>query len=127
MSFGFLHLLSILTDPVTKNHPFSAHLRIQTVQNTICDFVMEKRVLTLELVVKKHGKRLKRVERSIIQLTESINDLRIEMIKGQADTKAELRKLIENKFNWILTSICAVLLTTVGLLSKLIFDLYTRL
>ena len=84
-------------------------------------------MLTLELVVKKHGKRLKRVERSIIQLTESINDLRIEMIKGQADTKAELRKLIENKFNWILTSICAVLLTTVGLLSKLIFDLYTRL
>ncbi len=84
-------------------------------------------MLTLELVVKKHGKRLKRVERSIIQLTESINDLRIEMIKGQADTKAELRKLIEHKFNWILTSMCAVLLTTVGLLSKLIFDLYNRL
>ena len=84
-------------------------------------------MLTLELVVKKHGKRLKRVERSIVQLTESINDLRIEMIQGQADIKAELRKLIEHKFNWILTSICAVLLTTVGLLSKLIFDLYNRL
>lgn len=84
-------------------------------------------MLTLELVAKKHGKRLKRVERSIVQLTESINDLRIEMIQGQADIKAELRKLIEHKFNWILTSICAVLLTTVGLLSKLIFDFYTRL
>lgn len=84
-------------------------------------------MLTLELVVKKHGKRLKRVERSIGLLTESVNELRIQMIKGQADSNAELRKLIEHKFNWILTSICAVLMTTVGLLSKLVFDFYTRL
>ena len=90
---------------------------------------MEKRVLTLELVVKKHGKRLKRVERSIIQLTESINDLRIEMIKGHAELRqeitnssADLRKYVDNKFNWLLTSIAAVLLTTVGILSKFVFD-----
>jgi len=102
-------------------------------------------VLTLELVVKKHGKRITRLERPITQLADSVNEMKIEMIKGQSELRqeiassnsalrleiaksnAELRKFVEHKFNWILTSICATLMTTIGLLGKFVFDFYTRL
>ena len=51
---------------------------------------MEKRVLTLELVVEQNTKMVERLDRSMAQLTQAVADLRVEMGKGFSDLRQEM-------------------------------------
>ena len=52
---------------------------------------MEKRVLTLELVVEQNTKMVERLDRSMAQLTQAMADLRVEMGKGFSDLRQGAR------------------------------------
>ena len=51
---------------------------------------MEKRVLTLELVVEQNTKMVERLDRSMAQLCQGMADLRVQMTKGQAELRQEI-------------------------------------
>lgn len=94
---------------------------------------MEKRVLTLELVVEQNTKMVERLDQSMAQLTQAMADLRVQVVQGQADLRKEflqshtdLHKFFERKFMWLITAYCGVLLTLVGFLGKYLFDSYTK-
>ena len=51
---------------------------------------MEKRVLTLELVVEQNTKMVERLDRSMAQLNQSMVALRVQMGQGFADLRQEM-------------------------------------
>ena len=51
---------------------------------------MEKRVLTLELVVEQNTQMVERLDRSMAQLTLAMADLRVQMGQGFADLRQEM-------------------------------------
>lgn len=101
-------------------------------------------MLTLELVLEQNTKLVERLDRTMDQLSQSVTDLRLQMIQGHAElrqeitqcrgelrqeiaqSQAELHKFVERKFNLLMTSYCAVLLTVVGFLGKYLIDLYLK-
>ena len=58
--------------------------------------MIEKRVLTLELVVEQNTKMVERLDRSMAQLTQAMADLRVEMGKGSAELRREMAADHEN-------------------------------
>ena len=105
---------------------------------------MEKRVLTLELVVEQNTKMVERLDRSLAQLTQAVADLRVEMVKGFADLRQEiahvqvelrkemaadhekLQKKIDKNFYWLLSVYLTTLLGVLSLLAKLFVDVYAK-
>jgi len=112
---------------------------------------MEKRVLTLELAVEQNTKVCERLDRSMAHLTQAMADLRVQVVQGHADLRKEIaadqaalrkeltasqtqarqemitalaenRKFIEQKFFWLLTSYCGVLIAALGFLAKYLID-----
>ena len=108
---------------------------------------MEKRVLTLELVVEQNTKMVERLDRSMAQLTQAMADLRVEMGKGSAELRREMaadheklrnkiatvqadmrqemiagfaeeRKYGDKKFFWLLSAHFSTFIAIVGLLVK---------
>ena len=120
------------------------HLRIEVGQNPNHTFGMEKRVLTLELVVEQNTKMVERLDRSMAQLCQAMNDLRVQMIQGQAelrkemaDGQAQLRQEIahshqqlhvffERKFMWLISAYCGGLFTLIGFMAKYFLDSYAK-
>lgn len=105
---------------------------------------MEKRVLTLELLVEQNTKLVERLDRSMSQLSQAVVDLRCQMMQGHADLRleiatsqaelrkeiaashAELHRFFERKFIWLFTAYCGGLLTVVGFLGKYLIDVYVK-
>ena len=105
---------------------------------------MEKRVLTLELVVEQNTKMVERLDRSMAQLTQAVADLRVEMGKGFSDLRQEmahgqaelrkemaaeyekLRNKIDKNFFWLLSLNITTLLGVLSLLAKLFVDVYAK-
>ena len=131
------------------------HLRIEIGQNPIHTFGMEKRVLTLELVVEQNTKMVERLDRSMAQLCQAMADLRVQMIQGQAElrqeialSQAELRKemadgqaqlrqeiahshqqlhvFFERKFMWLISAYCGGFFTLIGFMAKYFLDSYAK-
>ena len=147
---------------VFKKDGKQAQLRIDKRHNDDYDFVMEKRVLTLELAVEQNTKVCERLDRSMAHLTQAMADLRVQVVQGYADLRKELaadqatlrkeiaadqaalrkeltasqiqarqemitalaenRKFIEQKFFWLLTTYCGVLIAALGFLAKYLID-----
>ena len=74
---------------VFKKDGKQAQLRIDKRHNDDYDFVMEKRVLTLELAVEQNTKVCERLDRSVAHLTQAMADLRVQMVQGHADLRKE--------------------------------------
>ena len=116
---------------------------------------MEKRVLTLELVVEQNTKMVERLDRSMAQLTQAMADLRVEMGKGFADLRQEmtqgqadlrkemahgqaelrketaadhekLRNKIDKNFFWLLSMNITTFLGILSALAKLFVDVYAK-
>jgi hypothetical protein len=105
---------------------------------------MEKRVLTLELVVEQNTQMVERLDRSMAQLTQAMADLRVDMVKGFADLRQEmaqgqadlrkemaadherLRNKIDKNFFWLLSVYLTTLLGILSVLAKLFIDVYAK-
>ena len=105
---------------------------------------MEKRVLTLELVVEQNTKMVERLDRSMAQLTQAMADLRADMVKGFADLRQEmaqgqadlrkevaadhekLRNKIDKNFFWLLSVYLTTVLGILSVLAKLFIDVYAK-
>jgi len=116
---------------------------------------MEKRVLNLELVLEQNTKLVERLDRTMAHLTQSVADLRVQMIQGHAELRqeitkgqselrqeiaadqaelrqeiaadqAEFRKEIERKSFWLITAHYGALLTLIGFLGKHFIDTYFK-
>lgn len=116
---------------------------------------MEKRVLTLELVVEQNTKMVERLDRSMAQLTQAMADLRVEMGKGFSDLRqemahgqtelrkemaadheklrnkietvqTEMQKYVDKKFFWLLSSYLTTLIAVLSMLAKLFIDVYAK-
>ncbi len=105
---------------------------------------MEKRVLTLELVVEQNTKMVERLDRSMAQLTQAMADLRVDMVKGFADLRQEiahvqvelrkemaadhekLQKKIDKNFYWLVSMYITTLIAVLSMLAKLFVDVYAK-
>ena len=105
---------------------------------------MEKRVLTLELVVEQNTQMVERLDRSMAQLTQAMADLRVDMVKGFADLRQEmaqgqadlrkemaadherLRNKIGKNFFWLLSVYLTTVLGILSVLAKLFIDVYAK-
>ena len=105
---------------------------------------MEKRVITLELVVEQNTKMVERLDRSMAQLTQAMADLRVDMVKGFADLRQEmaqgqadlrkevaadhekLRNKIDKNFFWLLSVYLTTVLGILSVLAKLLIDVYAK-
>ncbi|CAN1542492.1 hypothetical protein MCERE10_02610 [Burkholderiaceae bacterium] len=116
---------------------------------------MEKRVLTLELVVEQNTKMVERLDRSMAQLTQAVADLRVEMGKGFSDLRqemahgqaelrkemaadheklrnkietvqTEMQKYVDKKFFWLLSAYLTTLIAVLSMLAKLFVDVYAK-
>jgi len=105
---------------------------------------MEKRVLTLELVVEQNTKMVERLDRSMAQLTQAMADLRMDMVKGFADLRQEmaqgqadfrkemaaahekLRNKIDKNFFWLLSVHITTFIVILSMLAKLFIAVYAK-